>query len=141
MSSSISSGEVAPLESPSSRLRLTIPKQNHIQIVSEELEELLRETPATGAYSDLTVIDVRGPDYEGGAIRGSVHLSFEDIETQWETVIEKIKKAKVTKIVFVCQCARATWRHQQLCRDILCWWLIRRTLAPYCSVLLLYRQV
>lgn len=76
---------------------------SHIQIVSEELSALLAETPATGTYSELTIIDVRGEDFAGGQVKGSVHLAYDELEAQIDDVVGKLTAAKATRVVFVDQ--------------------------------------
>lgn len=86
----------------SSHLRLTIPSLSHTQLVPEELEELVRETPTTGAFSALTVVDVRAGDFNGGHLRGSVHISFESLESSWSSLVSQVSAARVARLVFVC---------------------------------------
>jgi rhodanese-related sulfurtransferase len=92
------------------RLRLSVPAAAHVPIDSEEFSEMVKESPLTGGFGTLTVIDVRDADFEGGHIAGSLHRSFEDLEgedasktdAKLAEIVEAVRKANVQKIVFVC---------------------------------------
>lgn len=92
--------------SPASRLRLSVPAMSHVQIGPEELAPLLAEGGAAAAalkgWGSTTVLDVRGSDYAGGHVRGSVHVPFSQLEEGsggFDSVVAQLAQAATRRLV------------------------------------------
>ena len=102
----MSSVSSAPSASPSSRLRLAVPVVSHVQIDSSDFSRLLAEAgpgALTGDFAPTTVLDVRGADYAGGHIRGSVHVAFDALESAsaspYDSLVARAQAASTSKLV------------------------------------------
>lgn len=85
---------------PSSRLRLAVPVVSHVQIVASECTALLSEAgKLTGAFGPTTVLDVRGQEFAGGHIAGAMHVAFDDLEAQYDSLVAQAVAAKTTKLI------------------------------------------
>jgi len=104
---------VASAMSPSSRLRLSVPVSQTVQIDASEFVQLVSSLPAPldGSFgSDSVVLDVRPAEsFVGGHVRGSVHVPFSEEAGEIPSVDEvlaKIQKAGTRRVVVLDSGAR-----------------------------------
>lgn len=77
-------------------LSIDIPTESAVKLEVEEVRKVLEESKE----SNIAIIDVRGADYAGGHIAGSVNVPYDKFAEQLDALVAKYKDTD--RVIFHC---------------------------------------